>query len=167
MGVGGFIHGPLRRAPHNSGPASRQSIRVWVPACAGNTDDGGIRPTPRRPLRASLRAQRSNPGDWAGLLVMMVKRVARSTVSGPLGCFGVIRLAMTRVKEHPRSIHRVPHNSGPASRQSVRVWIPAFAGNTDDGKQGPLRRFAPLPPEGEDLGVLNLPPLGEVPAKPG
>ena len=52
-------------------------------------------------------------------------------------------------------------------RLSERVWIPAFAGNTDDGKQGPLRRFAPLPPEGEDLGVLNLPPLGEVPAKPG
>ncbi len=32
--------------------------------------------------------------------------------------------------------------------------------------EGPLRPFGPLPPEGEDLGVLNLPPLGEVPAKP-
>jgi hypothetical protein len=34
-------------------------------------------------------------------------------------------------------------------------------------KQGPLRPFGPLPPEGEDLPLIDLPPLGEVPAKPG
>jgi len=34
-------------------------------------------------------------------------------------------------------------------------------------KQGPLRPFGPLPPKGEDLGTVNLPPLGEVPAQRG
>ena len=52
-------------------------------------------------------------------------------------------------------------------RRSERVWVPAFAGKAGGGKQGPLRPFGPLPPEGEDLGGLNLPPLGEVPVQPG
>ncbi len=34
-------------------------------------------------------------------------------------------------------------------------------------REDPLRPFGPLPPEGEDLRAINLPPLGEVPAKPG
>ena len=51
----------------------------------------------------------------------------------------------------------------------VRIWVPACAGNTEvvEGKQGPLRPFGPLPPKGEELKDANLPPLGEVPAKPG
>ena len=40
-------------------------------------------------------------------------------------------------------------------RQRARVWVPAFAGNAEEGKQGPLRPFGPLSPE------------AEVPAKPG
>ena len=51
----------------------------------------------------------------------------------------------------------------------VRIWVPACAGNTEvvEGKQGPLRPFGPLPPNGEELKEANPPPLGEVPAKPG
>jgi hypothetical protein len=63
-------------------------------------------------LPSSLRAQRSNLGDWAELLVVRVRRVARSTVPGPLGCFGVIRLAMTRVEGHLRSLRHVPREGG-------------------------------------------------------
>ncbi len=37
----------------------------------------------------------------------------------------------------------------------------------EDEKQGPLRPFGPLPPEGEDFLFLDLPPLGEVPAQRG
>ena len=53
------------------------------------------------------------------------------------------------------------------SKWCVRVWVPAFAGKAEEGKQGPLRPFGPLPPEGEDLPSQDLPPLGEVPARPG
>ena len=52
-------------------------------------------------------------------------------------------------------------------RLSEKIWVPAFAGKTEERKQDPLRPFGPLPPEGEDLPSLDLPPLGEVPAKPG
>jgi hypothetical protein len=49
------------------------------------------------------------------------------------------------------------YGSGSPPARGTRVW----------GDEDPLRPFGPLPPEGEDLGALNLPPLGEVPAKPG
>ena len=49
----------------------------------------------------------------------------------------------------------------------IRRQMEATSAEKSDEKQGPLRRFASLPPEGEDLRTLNLPPLGEVPAKPG
>jgi hypothetical protein len=42
-----------------------------------------------------------------------------------------------------------------------RVWFPAFAGKTEVRKQGPLRRFAPLPREGEDLALMIFPLWGK------
>jgi hypothetical protein len=37
----------------------------------------------------------------------------------------------------------------------------AFAGNTEDTKQDPLRPFGPLPPEGEDLVLMIFPLWGK------
>jgi hypothetical protein len=56
-------------------------------------------------------------------------------------------------------------NQRASFKLSKRVWVPAFAGKTEVRKQGPLRRFAPLPREGEDL--LFLPPNIRVPREGG
>ena len=73
---------------------------------------------------------------------------------------------------NPTAINRVPAKAEiqrVVYNLRVRIWVPACAGNKDCGgrKQVPLRRYAPLPPKGEDIKLQNLPPLGEVPAQPG
>ena len=117
-----------------------------------------------------LRVTASAPKQPGGL--------TRTWVGVPLGCFGAVRLAMTsrgRVIAHvfhfpPIILILSPSKDEDEPRTILRcksICVPACAGKPGERKQGPLRRCAPVPPEGEDLGVLNLPLLGEVPAKPG
>ena len=93
------------------------------------------------------------------MFVVRVKRVARSTVSGPLGCFGAMRLAMTKVEENLRSPQAGIQWA--AFRLCEMIWVPAFAGSTEKPKQGPhptlshrerAKRCKALAPLGERVG---------------
>ena len=108
----------------------RRSERVWVPAFAGNTEEGNKAPfdaTHRFPQRGKISQFKIFPlwgkyrrsggrGLWAPhhrVLASAAKQprgLTRKSGDVPLGCFGAMRLAMTR--KFPVHLHRLRRSRG-------------------------------------------------------
>ena len=180
MGEGVFIHAPSTTFPTKAGSQRAVfslCVRVWVPAFAGKTE---VKTRPPSSLRATsprggrFAHLRSSPSGGStgvagvgGFFILEKQgphlgphplpcsprrrgpRPVHSDGERPAGILFCGNLAERTVDEHP------PLPTLSPSRGGKGFLIRALAGNAGERKQGPLRRFAPLPP------------LGEVPAQPG
>ncbi len=61
-----FIHCLLRRAPREGGPVFRLSVRVWVPACAGNSEVEKQGPHPTLSHRERAKSDEKSPRPLGG-----------------------------------------------------------------------------------------------------
>ena len=96
-------------------------------------------------------------------------RLPRTHPDVPLGCFGAMRLAMTRGTSIPSPVF--PAQAGTQTlthRLESMIWIPAFAGNAAQsvGMLPPTPASPVLPPKGEDLSSLIFPLWGKWPEGP-
>ena len=123
-------------------------MRVWILAFAGNTDIGETNKALTQPSPTGRGLIGSSPRPPGG------EGLSEGVTSTPHPF--ILILSPSKDEDVPRTI-----------RRSAKVWVPAFAGKTEEGENkapfGPSGHF----PQWEDFTLQDLPPLGEVPAKRG